>query len=70
MDLQIILVKPHVIAPLLSHHPSHDAIILTFPIGRQACVDAVKALPWVKSVDVRLAVEYRGKKRQDPKAQV
>ena len=42
----------------------------TKDVLKQACVDAVKALPWVKSVDVRLAVEYRGKKRQDPKAQV
>jgi hypothetical protein len=27
--------RPNVTTPLLSHHPSHDAIIQTFPIGKR-----------------------------------
>ena len=41
----------------------------TKDVLQQACGDAVEALPWVQSVDVRLAFERRGKARQDPKAQ-
>lgn len=44
-------------------YPTRDVL-------KEACVDAVKALPWVTNVNVRLVVENRGKQRQDPKAQV
>jgi metal-sulfur cluster biosynthetic enzyme len=42
--------------------PTKDAL-------RQACHDAVAALPWVESAQVHLSVEHRPKQRLDPKSQ-
>lgn len=42
----------------------------TKEILKQACIDAVAALPWVERVDVRLSAEHRARKRADPKSQV